>query len=503
MDALTLYLVKSALWLSAFALVYHVFLRNERYFLLNRLFLITGLIAALIMPFVSINLPVQIVEAATNQASVTVDLPVAQTIVTNTSTSSISYIYVLNLLFIAGLITFIIRLSYQTIKVFLIILQSKSNALGNLKVIKTDLFPAPFSFFSYVFVNPSITDIETREIVNHEAEHIRQHHWLDLMLSETVCLVQWFNPVAWLYGHYIRQNHEYLADTMALKRTNNPAVYRAVLINQLLGGEAIRLGHMFSYSLNKKRFTMMTHISIKPIHKAKLLLAIPAIIGVLFACSELDENYGSRNASKINSVNIPAKEDGMIVYVDNMIYDIQESILNDLLKPELLQSINVLKGDNALQKYGVLGRNGVIEITTKNGDFANIYKDFVTNLTEEQQRKMNWIDQRTKDGDEIFMLVQQMPLFPGGDEALRNYLATSLKYPEEANAQRISGRVYVQFVINTKGKTEKIKILRGVHPLLDSEAFRVVDEMPDWQPGMHDGSPVAVSYTVPINFVIN
>lgn len=100
------------------------------------------------------------------------------------------------------------------------------------------------------------------------------------------------------------------------------------------------------------------------------------------------------------------------------------------------------------------------------------------------------------------MFVEEMPEFPGGQEALMNYLATNIRYPKAAMEEGLQGRVYVQFVINTEGQSEQIKILREAHPLLDNEAYRVVAEMPRWKPGMQSGQPVSVSYTVPVNFAL-
>ncbi|MDO8930333.1 MAG: TonB-dependent receptor plug domain-containing protein, partial [Bacteroidota bacterium] len=150
-------------------------------------------------------------------------------------------------------------------------------------MIRTAEYPASFSFFSFVFVNPSIDEIETNEIVNHEMEHIRQRHWIDLLLFEILRTVQWFNPAIWLYGHLIRQNHEYLADERALQRSSNPAIYRAALLNQMFGGPVISLANSFNYSLNKQRFNMMKQTISSPIRKLKLLLILPLIAGVFYA----------------------------------------------------------------------------------------------------------------------------------------------------------------------------------------------------------------------------
>lgn len=103
---------------------------------------------------------------------------------------------------------------------------------------------------------------------------------------------------------------------------------------------------------------------------------------------------------------------------------------------------------------------------------------------------------------EVFMIVEQMPVFPGGDEALRRFLATEVKYPVIAQENGIQGRVFVSFVINKNGEVTDVKVARPFDPNLDKEAVRVVKSMPKWQPGMQRGRAVRVSYTVPINFVL-
>ncbi|MCB9027556.1 MAG: carboxypeptidase-like regulatory domain-containing protein [Bacteroidales bacterium] len=98
-----------------------------------------------------------------------------------------------------------------------------------------------------------------------------------------LCAVQWFNPAAWIYARLVRQNHEYLADEEALQRSSDPAVYRAVLLNQIAGSPVIDLGNFFSYSLNKKRFLMMKNKISSPYRKLRVLLILPVAALVLFA----------------------------------------------------------------------------------------------------------------------------------------------------------------------------------------------------------------------------
>jgi len=108
-----------------------------------------------------------------------------------------------------------------------------------------------------------------------------------------------------------------------------------------------------------------------------------------------------------------------------------------------------------------------------------------------------------RDPDQTFTIVEEMPEFPGGELALMRYLASSVKYPTIAEQNNIQGRVYIQFVINAKGEVTNVTILRGIHPSLDKEAIRVVENMPNWKPGKQRNTPVRVSYTVPINFVLH
>jgi TonB family protein len=102
--------------------------------------------------------------------------------------------------------------------------------------------------------------------------------------------------------------------------------------------------------------------------------------------------------------------------------------------------------------------------------------------------------------EEAFMVVEQMPEFPGGMAKLMEYLSQNVRYPALAMQQRVQGRVVVEFVVNKDGSISEESILRSVHPLLNEEALRVVKNMPKWSPGMQRGKAVRVRYTVPVLF---
>ena len=154
------------------------------------------------------------------------------------------------------------------------------------------------------------------------------------------------------------------------------------------------------------------------------------------------------------------------------------------INPESIESITVLKDASATAKYGEKAANGVIEIYLKKQQVEEIQP-----ISKDQEKP-------------VFFVVEEMPNFPGGEEALVKFLATNVKYPVVAMENGIQGKVFVQIIIDENGKVIEPKILRGVDPVLDQEAIRVVTAMPAWKPGKQRGRNVRVSYTVPINFVL-
>ena len=106
-------------------------------------------------------------------------------------------------------------------------------------------------------------------------------------------------------------------------------------------------------------------------------------------------------------------------------------------------------------------------------------------------------------GDEVFFVVEKMPKFPGGDDALRQYIAENVDYPVLAQENDIQGTVYVRFVVLKTGAVGEVQVVRGVDKLLDDEAIRVVESLPKFEPGSQRGKKVNVWYTVPIKFQLN
>ncbi len=147
----------------------------------------------------------------------------------------------------------------------------------------------------------------------------------------------------------------------------------------------------------------------------------------------------------------------------------------------------------------------IIEIVD---DDADVDDDIMASIEDNQE----WFDPQEYDyvvvepepePDEVFMVVEDQPEFPGGTAALLEYLRKNIKYPAICRENNIQGRVIVTFVVNKDGSIVDIEVAKSVNPSLDKEAIRVISQMPKWKPGSQRGKPVRVKYSVPVNFRLN
>ncbi len=110
------------------------------------------------------------------------------------------------------------------------------------------------------------------------------------------------------------------------------------------------------------------------------------------------------------------------------------------------------------------------------------------------------VEEEEESAQQIFTVVEKMPLFPGGEGKMMEFLYKNIKYPVIAQENGIQGRVICTFVVNRDGTIVDAEVVRGVDASLDREALRVINTMPKWQPGEQRGKPVRVKYTLPVQF---
>lgn len=155
------------------------------------------------------------------------------------------------------------------------------------------------------------------------------------------------------------------------------------------------------------------------------------------------------------------------------------------LDPNKIAAVKVLKDESATAEYGEKGKNGVIMVITKN-----------ENYKEETKVAGN----PKSENSAIFTIVEDMPRFPGGDEARTKFINENLKIPAEGEKAGIEGTVYVSFTVKEDGSIANAKVLRGLNQSYDEEVSRVINLMPKWVPGMQNGKPVAVLFNMPVKF---
>ena len=387
MNAFFIYLFKAGGWIAVWWLIYHFFLRKEKFYTFNRVYLMTGLAASLLIPLVKFHYPVEIFMPQTPAVTIAENTPAPAQSIDNWAILFYIYIFSLALL--------IVRQLFLFLKIRNIIRSAGYTILNNYRLVNFPDTKTTFSFFNYIFFNlRQISDTEKQLILAHERSHIFQRHWIDLALAESVCILLWFNPFMWFYRHSIKENHEYLADEAVIRNGYSSASYRAVLINQSLNTSVFPLVNSFT-NYKFKRIIMMKKETSNPLKKLAVMLLLPAACFFFWAFSE-PEYHVTTVESAVTINNEPDKNEVVIVANQNAnkstvdstvkVNRVQGKILSvsvfkdsiplyiidgkevsslEEINPKQIESVKVLKDASAVKIYGEKGKNGVIIVTTK------------------------------------------------------------------------------------------------------------------------------------------
>lgn len=424
------WIAEPALSLILFYLAYLLFLRRMAFFHANRLYLLTAVIFSLSLPFINFNPPVSFNTYSFLMQEITV------TGQTGTDSGQLpgsalpgSRVLLITYLTVAAILG--IRLTLQLMHLSFMAYRNKTRKYKNARIVSLESDQAPFSFLNYIFINENLyREEEKQKIIEHEMIHIHQFHTIDLILLELLIIVQWINPVAWLYRRSLHEIHEYLADDEIIKNGTSISFYQSLLLNLQLGNEFFSPASNFNKSLTFSRIRMLTALKPPPWKRIIFFILLPALILLVIMCTKTENEI------------------------------------------------------TALSNDPVPGAAGSSQFPLPDG-----FPPSTPAVTET--------------GDEVFFIVEEMPGFQGGgQDAFRRYIAENLHYPEAAVENGIAGRVFVQFLVKADGSVADAKIARGVNPLLDEEALRVVMSSPAWMPGRQRGQAVDVAFTFPINFVL-
>ncbi len=292
METFLEYILKSTVFLSLFILIYRGLLKKETFFKLNRFLLLSAIIISCIIlplnnPFYQTNL-IGIKNIYLNEVIIKAG---SSTFSKFYHTDIIELIFDLYLLITAFLF---IRFIIQILQILNLFLKSNTtNATSN--IIFTDKFPS-FSFFNLIFINKTSNDYE--KIIQHEMIHVNQFHTIDVIITEIICIIHWFNPILLLYKTSFREIHEYLADEGVIKNGIDKKAYQLLLLSVAKGIIDYKPINNFN-SIIKKRIIMMSKQKSSGSHLMKYGLVLPLICMLWFFPSIKLEKLQASNKNLI------------------------------------------------------------------------------------------------------------------------------------------------------------------------------------------------------------
>ena len=453
------YILKSSVCLVVFYLFYRLLLSRETFHRFNRVALLSILLLSCLLPLVEVTVEEQ---TEVHQTMMTLEQWLMLADMMNTADTTdlqaeevtVTWIQVALLVYLAGILLFALRNGYSLLKLGGLLKSGRKENLskyidGGEKVtlIVHDRDIAPFSWMKCIVISEKDLDENGREILIHELAHIQNRHSWDLLVADICIFFQWFNPASWLLKQELQNIHEYEADETVIEKGVDAKQYQLLLIKKAVGTRLYSMANSFNHSKLKKRITMMLKEKSNPWAKLKYLYILPvaAIAVTAFARPEISETAEEISAVKVND-------------------------LTAIVEAKAIKSTEES-----------------VQISTVSQDTVK-----VNYVPTEVSRKLQ--------GTAVFEVVEEMPEFPGGVDAMMEYLQKELRYPESAKEKGIQGRVTVQFIIDKEGNVTNSKVTRSVDKDMDAEAIRLVKTMPKWKPGMQKGKAVAVKYTVPVVF---
>ncbi len=433
------FLTVTLCWLCFWGL-YQLLLRRETFFRANRFYLLGTLLLGLLIPLLEWpQLPAPLPERFEPLVVRLPELVVgAQAPSADTNRS---WTDLLAGLYAIGCAIALVRLLKSGWDLYMLHRQSCREKHPGFTLLVHPAIQAPFSFGRLLFWDggPTYDEHERKAVLAHEYAHIRHRHSLDILLLEGLRLAFWCGPVVYAYSWSLRDVHGYQADAavlVAIPKRN----YGRLLIRQALHGPELRLAHGLKHSSLKHRIAMMTQQQSSLIAGWKYALVVPLLAGLILACNSAEEELQD---------------------------DLTETVQHE-------------------------------EITQRDSVYIIDPKTYESTLKVEEYS--------------FYRMAEQMPVFgscPGktGDELqacsnrnMMEYVMKKLNYPEAARANQVQGTVVAGFIVGKDGQVGRIEIKRSLSTDCDAEVRRILQGMPDWQPGTIGGEPVNVQLLLPVRF---
>lgn len=559
MSPILIYILKVNVAILFMYLLYIIMLKRDTFFILRRYYLLLSIAFSFLLPFVSISSLGSIwtsltsAKSAGGDVSITVGEPTIRMIEdAGIESNTINWQLIAIIAIVSVSLFMLIRFIVQLISIYRIWRESsKEKLLGvDVHVVEADI--NPFSFFNLIFINNQRhSELELTQILLHEKTHAEQWHSIDNMIIVTISIMFWWNPFVWLMKREMTMNLEYLADHKVINKGVDISEYQYHLLKLTYHETAAHLVNNFNVSQLKQRIMMMNKSKTPARKLAKYLSIIPLVLLLI----SVNSIYAAQNDLKDTELQNPPPvkkgSDEVFIVVEEMpVFPGGTEAMNKFLAENVKYPVTA-------QENGIQGRvicsmiinvdGSISEVQVVRGVDPSLDKEAIrviksmpnwtpgkqsgkvvsvrytlpvvfrlssgddSLLTKEEQRELAnrgevnelVIESKAKkaqNADEVFVVVENNPEFPSGTDGLMKFISENVKYPAEAQEKGIQGRVICTFIIGKDGSVSDVQVVRGVDPLLDAEAVRVLSSMPNWKPGKQRGQEVAVRYTFPVVF---
>ncbi|MEN8187466.1 MAG: M56 family metallopeptidase [Bacteroidota bacterium] len=516
------YIVQVLLFQTVFLAVYDIILKKETFFQWNRAYLIITSALAYVLPL----LKFQTVQENIPQEYV-VMLPEVMLSPSAYIEKQIDWSVILfeglRWVFLIGIVIASLVFIYKLLQIVRLISKNSSEKTKDYSLVFLQENNTAFSFFNYIFLGKTVKKKD--EIIKHELVHVKQKHSVDLLLFEIQKIVFWFNPFSYLYQSRISEIHEFIADSGSVSKKERSTFFNSLLAGAFQVDKIAFVNSFHKQSLIKKRIIMFSKNESKRILKLKYLLMLPVLAGMLIY-SSCENTEADKKLSKVNEKRHTklvfggyTKDDGTVVK-EKIIEGKKEGYF-DFYYGRQPEGKEIHISDLTEEE-----RTDYMDITDRfkkdeNGNY-NTFKIFemengskaIQHIVDFKGMKESWSKKDYSNADEVpFGVIDKGPVYPGCEnaedpkkcfeESMMNHISANFDKSVSKGLGLEPGkkRVYVQFKIDKTGEIVDVKA-RGPHEELEKEATRVINSLPQMQPGEENGKKVGVKYTLPISLVV-
>ena len=275
-----MWLFKLVVLTTALYVLYHWTLRGNTFFQFNRRFLLLGILLSITLPFIPLEYEAAATDTVQKISEGTLQIGNVITIQVNTDVTT-GFEKIFQYIYWAGVIILLVT-RYRSIRLIMhYVNDGKRTAFPLFTLVENALIPSSFSFLNYIILPAGLSEADKNVILVHEQTHVGQRHYIDLFLSEFFCILQWFNPFAWLYKRDVVENQEFLADRAACQASGID-IYKETLTGFWLYGTLKNLVNPFAYSTRLMRLSMLKKPASSAIRKCWAIGLMPITVLYIF-----------------------------------------------------------------------------------------------------------------------------------------------------------------------------------------------------------------------------